>query len=72
MEEVVIIDAVRTPIGRYNGALRDVRPDDLGAHVLRSLSERNPALPLEEVEEVIFGNANGAGEDNRKIGRAHV
>lgn len=69
MEEVVIIDAVRTPIGRYNGALRDVRPDDLGAHVLRSLSERNPALPLEEVEEVIFGNANGAGEDNRNVAR---
>lgn len=69
MEEVVVIDAVRTPIGRYNGVLKDVRPDDLGAHVLRSLKERNPSLPLDEVEEVIFGNANGAGEDNRNVAR---
>ncbi|BAB03924.1 acetyl-CoA C-acyltransferase [Halalkalibacterium halodurans] len=69
MEEVVIIDAVRTPIGRYNGALRDVRPDDLGAIVLRALKERNPQVPIDEVEEVVFGNANGAGEDNRNVAR---
>ncbi|WP_079528076.1 thiolase family protein [Halobacillus hunanensis] len=69
MEEVVIVDAVRTPIGRYNGALKSVRPDDLGAHVLRSLRERNPKLPIEEIEEVILGNANGAGEDNRNVAR---
>ncbi len=69
MEEVVIVDAVRTPIGRYNGALKSVRPDDLGAHVLRSLRERNPNLPLDEIEEVILGNANGAGEDNRNVAR---
>ncbi|UOQ92455.1 acetyl-CoA C-acyltransferase [Halobacillus shinanisalinarum] len=69
MEEVVIVDAVRTPIGRYNGALKSVRPDDLGAHVLRSLRERNPKLPIDEIEEVILGNANGAGEENRNVAR---
>lgn len=69
MHEVVIVDAVRTPIGRYNGALKTVRPDDLGAHVLRAIRERNPALPLNKVEEVIMGNANGAGEDNRNVAR---
>jgi 3-oxoadipyl-CoA thiolase len=69
MGEVVIVDAVRTPIGRYNGALSNVRPDDLGAVVLKALAERNPELPLEQVEEVVFGNANGAGEDNRNVAR---
>ncbi|PRO64511.1 3-oxoadipyl-CoA thiolase [Alkalicoccus urumqiensis] len=69
MGEVVIVDAVRTPVGRYNGALSAVRPDDLGAVVLKALAERNPALPLDDVEEVIFGNANGAGEDNRNVAR---
>lgn len=69
MREVVIIDAVRTPIGKYKGALKDVRPDDLGAIVIKALIERNPKLPLEEIEEVIFGNANQAGEDNRNVAR---
>lgn len=69
MREVVIVDAVRTPIGRYNGALKSVRPDDLGAVVLKALVERNPNLPVDEVEEVIFGNANQAGEDNRNVAR---
>ncbi|PYZ94863.1 acetyl-CoA C-acyltransferase [Salipaludibacillus keqinensis] len=69
MDEVVIVDAVRTPIGRYNGALKNVRPDDLGAYVLRALVERNPKMDPEEIEEVIFGNANGAGEDNRNVAR---
>lgn len=69
MREVVIVDAVRTPIGRYNGALKDVRPDDLGAVVIRALVERNPSLPVEKIEEVIFGNANQAGEDNRNVAR---
>lgn len=69
MEEVVIIDAVRTPIGRYNGALKSVRPDDLGAIVLKALLERNPNVAPEEIEEVVMGNANGAGEDNRNVAR---
>ncbi|MDW0115391.1 acetyl-CoA C-acyltransferase [Sporosarcina thermotolerans] len=69
MREVVIVDAVRTPIGRYNGALREVRPDDLGAVVIKALVERNPNLPVEKIEEVIFGNANQAGEDNRNVAR---
>ena len=58
MREVVIVDAVRTPIGRYNGVLKDVRPDDLGAVVIKALIERNPNLPLDKIEEVVFGNAN--------------
>lgn len=69
MREVVIVDAVRTPIGRYNGALKDIRPDDLGAVVIKALVERNPNLPAEKIEEVIFGNANQAGEDNRNVAR---
>jgi 3-oxo-5,6-didehydrosuberyl-CoA/3-oxoadipyl-CoA thiolase len=69
MKEVVIVDAVRTPIGRYKGALKSVRPDDLGAVVISALLERNSSLPPHEIEEVIFGNANGAGEDNRNVAR---
>lgn len=69
MNEVVIIDAVRTPIGRYRGTLKDVRPDDLGAIVLKALLERNSKVPVKEVDDVIFGNANGAGEDNRNVAR---
>lgn len=69
MREVVIVDAVRTPIGKYKGALKNVRPDDLGAVVLKALLERNPNLPAEQIEEVIFGNANQAGEDNRNVAR---
>ncbi|GGA29562.1 acetyl-CoA C-acyltransferase [Psychrobacillus lasiicapitis] len=69
MREVVIVDAVRTPIGRYNGSLREVRPDDLGAIVIKALVERSPNLPVKEIEEVVFGNANQAGEDNRNVAR---
>ncbi|QPA32874.1 thiolase family protein [Thermaerobacillus caldiproteolyticus] len=69
MKEVVIIDAVRTPIGKYKGALKDVRPDDLGAIVIKALVGRNPNLPLEQIEEVVLGNANQAGEDNRNVAR---
>lgn len=69
MREVVIVDAVRTPIGKYKGALKNVRPDDLGAIVLKALLERNPNLPADQIEEVIFGNANQAGEDNRNVAR---
>ena len=69
MREVVIVDAVRTPFGRYNGALKDVRPDDLAAIVIKALIERNPTVPVEEIEDVVLGNANQAGEDNRNVAR---
>ncbi len=69
MREVVIVDAVRTPIGRYNGVLKDVRPDDLGAVVIRALIERNPNVATDQIEEVVLGNANQAGEDNRNVAR---
>lgn len=69
MKEVVIVDAVRTPFGRYRGALKSIRPDDLGAVVIQALIERNPKLPPEQIEEVVFGNANQAGEDNRNVAR---
>jgi 3-oxoadipyl-CoA thiolase len=69
MKEVVIVDAVRTPIGRYNGSLRHVRPDDLGATVIKALIERNPEVPAGQIEEVVLGNANQAGEDNRNVAR---
>ena len=69
MREVVIVDAVRTPIGRYKGALKTIRPDDLGAVVIKSLLERNDKVNPTEIEEVVFGNANQAGEDNRNVAR---
>ncbi len=69
MREVVIVDAVRTPIGRYNGSLRHIRPDDLGAVVIKALIERNPDVPAVGIEEVVLGNANQAGEDNRNVAR---
>lgn len=69
MKEVVIIDAVRTPFGRYKGALKAIRPDDLGAIVIKALVERNPEVNPHEIEEVIMGNANQAGEDNRNVAR---
>ncbi len=69
MREVVIVDAVRTPIGRYNGSLRHIRPDDLGAVVIKALIERNPGVPASQIEEVVLGNANQAGEDNRNVAR---
>ncbi|CEA03855.1 Beta-ketoadipyl-CoA thiolase [Jeotgalicoccus saudimassiliensis] len=69
MTEVVIVDAVRTPIGRYKGALKSVRPDDLGAIVIKALTERNPGLDVNQIDEVVFGNANGAGEENRNVAR---
>ncbi|MBB4638756.1 thiolase family protein [Longimicrobium terrae] len=68
MTDAFILDACRTPVGRYNGSLASVRPDDLAAHVVRALVERtgiDPSL----VDDVIFGCANQAGEDNRNVGR---
>lgn len=70
--EVVIVDAVRTPIGRYGGALKDVRPDDLAAHVIKGLLARNPQVPQEDIEDVLMGCANQAGEDNRNVARMAV
>ncbi|MYM94984.1 3-oxoadipyl-CoA thiolase [Duganella vulcania] len=69
MNEAYICDAVRTPIGRYGGALKDVRADDLGAVPLRELMRRNPGVQWEEVDDVIYGCANQAGEDNRNVAR---
>jgi acetyl-CoA C-acetyltransferase/acetyl-CoA acyltransferase len=69
MSDVYILDAVRTPIGRYNGALAGVRPDDLAAHVIRALMLRSPELDPARLDDVFFGNANGAGEDNRDVAR---
>ena len=66
---VYIVDAVRTPIGRFGGTLRTVRPDDLAAHVIRELLRRNPSVDPAAVEDVIFGAANQAGEDNRNVAR---
>lgn len=64
----VIIDAIRTPIGRLRGALAPVRPDDLAAHVVRHVAERNP-VAVEQLQDVVFGAANQAGEDNRNVAR---
>ena len=69
METVYIIDAVRTPIGKYGGALSDVRPDDLLANVIRALVQRNPTMDVNAIEDVIAGAANQAGEDNRNVAR---
>jgi acetyl-CoA C-acetyltransferase len=69
MTDVFICDAIRTPIGRYGGALKDVRADDLGAVPLRELVRRNPGVDWRAVDEVIYGCANQAGEDNRNVAR---
>jgi acetyl-CoA acetyltransferase family protein len=70
--DVYIVDAVRTHTGRYGGALAAVRPDDLAAHVVGALAERNPDLEPERIDDVYFGNANGAGEENRNVARMAV
>lgn len=67
--QVYVIDALRTPIGKFGGSLAGVRPDDLAAHVIRAILDRNPAVPTEAIEDVIFGAANQAGEDNRDVAR---
>lgn len=67
--EAFIIDGVRTPIGNIGGSLSDVRPDDLGAHVIRELLKRNASVDPAAIEDVIFGCANQAGEDNRNVAR---
>jgi 3-oxoadipyl-CoA thiolase len=69
VNDVYVVDAVRTPFGRYNGGLAGVRPDDLAAHAVRELLARSPQLDPSLIEDVYFGNANGAGEENRNVAR---
>ncbi|WP_287497935.1 3-oxoadipyl-CoA thiolase [Pandoraea sp. CB10b_02] len=69
MTEAFICDAIRTPIGRYGGALKDVRADNLGAIPLKALMARNPNVDWTQVDDVIYGCANQAGEDNRNVAR---
>lgn len=66
---VYIIDAVRTPVGRYGGSLSSIRPDDLAALVIQQLIARNPEVDVNAIEDVVFGAANQAGEDNRDVAR---
>ena len=68
MKEVFVVDAVRTPMGRFGGALATVRPDDLAAHVIAALVDRN-SVPADQVDDVMWGAANQAGEDNRNVAR---
>jgi acetyl-CoA acetyltransferase family protein len=67
-----VLDAVRTPFGRYGGGLAGVRPDDLAAHVVKALLERSPDLDPATIDDVLIGNANGAGEENRNVARMAV
>ncbi len=69
MRDAFICDAIRTPVGRYGGALAAVRPDDLAAVPLRALASRNPGLDLAAIDDVVLGCANQAGEDNRNVAR---
>ena len=69
MSRVFIVDACRTPIGRVGGALGSVRPDDLAALIIQSLVGRNPALDVQQVDDVVWGAANQSGEDNRDVAR---
>ena len=72
MSEAYIIDALRTPVGKYGGALSPVRPDDMSAHVITEILKRNEEVNTEEIEDVIFGAANQAGEDNRNVARMAI
>src|SRR5688572_28006788 len=69
MQPVYIIDTIRTPVGKYGGALSSIRPDDLLAHVIKELIKRNPSIDVNAIEDVIAGAANQAGEDNRNVAR---
>src|SRR5215212_8465753 len=72
MHTAYIIDAARTAIGKYGGTLATVRPDDMLAHVIKALVERNPQIDVNAIEDVIAGAANQAGEDNRDVARMAV
>ncbi len=69
MNSTYIVDILRTPIGKYAGTLASVRPDDLAAETIRQLMARNPQVEAASVEDVVFGAANQAGEDNRNVAR---
>lgn len=69
MNQAFVYDAVRTPFGKFGSGLAGVRPDDLAAHVVREAVKRTPGLDVERIDEVVFGNANGAGEENRNVAR---
>ena len=69
MSDAFICDAIRTPVGRYGGGLSGIRTDDLGAVPIKALMERNPSVDWAEVDDVYYGNANQAGEDNRNVAR---
>src|ERR1700736_4399585 len=69
MKEAFVCDAIRTPFGRYGGALATTRADDLAAVPIRALMERNPKGDWSAVDDVVYGCANQAGEDNRNVGR---
>ena len=69
MIDALICDAIRTPIGRYGGALATMRPDDLGAVPLKALMQRNPTVDWTAVDDILYGCANQAGEDNRNVAR---
>ena len=72
MEPAYIVDIIRTPVGKYGGALAKERPDDLAAFVIRRLMERNPLIDPNDIEDVVIGAANQAGEDNRNVARMAV
>jgi acetyl-CoA acetyltransferase family protein len=72
VSEAYVLDAVRTPFGHHGGALAGTRPDDLAAHVVSALLARAPDLDPAQIDDVVFGNANGAGEDNRNVARMAV
>jgi acetyl-CoA acetyltransferase len=69
MQKVYVIDAIRTPIGKYGGALSSIRPDDLLALVIKALVKRNATIDVNAIEDVIAGAANQSGEDNRNVAR---
>ncbi|MEX1241566.1 MAG: acetyl-CoA C-acyltransferase, partial [Cyclobacteriaceae bacterium] len=69
MKEAFIVDIIRTPVGKYGGSLARMRPDDLAALVIKKLMERNPGVDPAAIEDVVFGAANQAGEDNRNVAR---
>src|SRR5438874_7660512 len=72
MADVYVLDAVRTPIAKHQGAYADIRPDDLAAAAVRALVDRTPDLDPAAVDDVVLGDANGAGEDNRDVARMAV
>ena len=69
MKRAYVVDAARTAVGKFGGALSSVRPDDMGAEMIKALIKRNPSIDINEIEDVILGAANQAGEDNRNVAR---